>query len=148
MTDDIENLASIHTPGHFQSGFDEDRCPASVHETGRSVGIHQCNRKGNPKFAFKVKGKSYNFCATHYPPNIDKKNKEWNKKFRDEQKAREDKYAKEEATEKLAKLSVTLLPSIEWNDDNCCPVCKNIKDGGHAKKCQMAKALKLARKTK
>ena len=148
MKNELENLTHIYTGGAFEGKADPSYCPASVHETGRGVGFHQCARKGNVKFAFKVEGKTYNFCATHFPPNIDKKNKLWDAKYEAESKARHDEYNREEAGEKLVKLSDTLLPSIEWDGDNCCPVCRNIKDGGHAGKCQMAKTMKLLRKTK
>ena len=43
----------------------EGDCAASVHDTGRGVGFHQCCRKG--KYSYDYKGKTYYFCKTHHP---------------------------------------------------------------------------------
>lgn len=48
-----------------------DRCRASVHEGGRGVGFHQCNRK--PVVTREVEGKEYGFCKQHDPVAVKEK---------------------------------------------------------------------------
>jgi hypothetical protein len=63
---------SIYTPLKWQESIgyrvNPDRCRASVHESGRGVGFHQCGRK--PTVTREVNGKEYGFCKQHDPQAV------------------------------------------------------------------------------
>jgi len=142
MSKELDNLVFLHS-----EDTDKEYCPHAVHNGGRSVGHHQCERKGKDEYAYTYEGKKYKFCKAHFPANINKRSEERLAKWSKEYEERLDGYARERAMKELATLSVKLLPSIEW-DKGVCPVCDAEQGDGHTKVCKMAKALKLVRKIK
>ena len=142
MSKELDNLVFLNSKEPYK-----DFCPYAVHDGGRSVYHHQCNRKGKKEYAYTYEGKKYQFCKSHFPANIQKRNEERHAKWEKEYKDSSDAYAKKMAMNKLGVLSIELLPYLEWPHGNCGICGKGIL-GGHKKGCKMSKALKLVEKLK
>lgn len=82
-------MSSVYRPhGAFDQSFSASQCAASVHDSGRGVGFHQCQRKGT------LEHDGHKWCKQHFPPNVEKKHAEWEAKYRAERAAEDEAWRK------------------------------------------------------